>query len=191
MSNYRRAYIAGSTVFLTWVTYRRAPLFSHPDTVALLRQAVRKAKREADFQIVAAAVLPDHLHFIWTLPPDDHNYSKRVGRIKVLFTRALRGHDAQPEALSPSRRKHRESDVWQRRFWEHTLRSEAELSRYLDYVHYNPVKHGLVKCPHQWPYSSFHKLVGQGVYQRDWACQCNGSNVDFAGLLEVDLLSGE
>ncbi|MGB3294011.1 MAG: hypothetical protein WBB01_13580 [Phormidesmis sp.] len=83
MSNYRRAYTAGSTVFLTWVTYRRAPLFSHPDTVALLRQAVRKAKHEADFQIVAAVILPDPLHFIWTLPPDDHNCSKRVGRVKV------------------------------------------------------------------------------------------------------------
>ena len=191
MSNYRRTYSAGSTVFLTWVAYRRAPLFSHPETVALFRQSVRKAKREADFQIVAAAVLPDHLHFIWTLPPDDHNYSKRVGRIKVLFTRALRGHNAQPETISPSRRKHRESDVWQRRFWEHTLRSKAELSRYFDYVHYNPVKRGLVKCPHQWPYSSFHELVGQGVYQQDWVCQCHGTSTDFAGLLEVGLLCGE
>ncbi|MGB3296202.1 MAG: transposase [Phormidesmis sp.] len=78
MSNYRRAYTAGSNVFLTWVTYRPTPLFNHPDTVALLRQAVRKAKREADFQIVVLVILPDHLHFIWTLPPDDHNYSKRV-----------------------------------------------------------------------------------------------------------------
>ena len=108
-----------------------------------MRQAVRKAKREADFQIVAAVILPDHLHFIWTLPPDDHNYSKQVGRVKFLFRRALRGHSAQPKTVSPSRRKHRESNAWQRRFWEHTLRGEAELSRYLDYVHYNPVKHGL------------------------------------------------
>lgn len=97
-----------------------------------------------------------------------------------------REHNAQPKTLSSSRQKHRESNVWQRRFWEPTLHIEAELSHYLGYVHYNLVKHGLVNDPHQWPYSSFHPLVGQGGYQRDWACQCSGAITDFTGLLEYD-----
>ncbi|MDB9526929.1 transposase [Oscillatoria sp. CS-180] len=191
MPYYRRAYIPGSTVFLTLVTYRRRLLFDSSENIERLRQAVRQTKNEADFAIAAAVILPDHLHFIWTLPPADSNYSKRVGRIKVLFTRALKGQNTRPTVLSPSRRKHRESDVWQRRFWEHTIRSEAELSRCLDYVHYNPVKHGLVDCPHQWRYSSFHKLVGEGVYRRDWACRCSGSRASFRWFDEVGLCFGE
>ena len=167
MPNYRRVYIPGSAVFLTWVTYRRSPLFNEPRNINLLRRAIQQTKREAPFEIVAAAVLPDHLHFIWTLPTEDSNYSKRVGRIKVLFTRALRGTNAAPTKLSDSRRKHRESDDWQRRFWEHTIRSDEGLPAYLDYVHYNPVKHGLASCPHFWQHSSFSKWVAEGHYRSD------------------------
>ncbi len=174
MPNYRRAYIPGSTVFLTWVTYRRAPLFQHPHNVYRLRQAVSQTKRETPFEIVAAAILPDHVHFIWTLPDGDSDYSRRVGRIKVLFTRSLRGKGAQSANLTKSRRKHRESDVWQRRFWERTILTEAELARCRDYVHYNPVKHGLVSCPHLWPHSSFQKWIAEGRYRLDWGCRCEG-----------------
>ena len=174
MPNYRRIYIPGSTVFLTWVTYRRTRLFHQSRNVTLLRQAVRQTKTEAPFDIVAAAILPEHIHFIWRLPDGDSNYSRRVGRIKVLFTRALRGKNAQLENITQSRRKHRESNVWHRRFWERTVRSERELTGYLDYIHLNPVKHGLVRCPHLWPYSSFDKWVHKGHYRRDWACQCIG-----------------
>ncbi|MGD1940551.1 MAG: transposase [Leptolyngbyaceae cyanobacterium] len=191
MPNYRRVHIAGSTVFLTWVTYRRVPLFNQPDNIQLLRQAIRKTQDEAPFQIAAAVVLPEHLHFIWTLPTNDSNYSKRVRRIKVLFTKALRGQNTQLENLSSSRRKHRESDVWQRRFWEHTLRSEAELSHYLDYVHYNPVKHGWVSCPHQWPYSSFDKWVRAGAYHPDWGCRCKGAKATLGNRLDITLNAGE
>lgn len=191
MSIYRRLYIPGSTVFLTWVTHRRKPIFNNLENIEHLRQAIRQTKREADFQIVAAVVLPDHLHFIWTLPPGDSNYSKRVGRIKVSFTQAFRGRNAQFTNLSPSRRKHHESDVWQRRFWEHTVRDERELSHYLNYIHYNPVKHGLVSCPHQWPYSSFHKLVSAGTYQQDWGCRCNAPKAVFEADFDRDLCTGE
>ncbi|MEO0406384.1 MAG: transposase [Cyanobacteria bacterium P01_A01_bin.135] len=172
MPNYRRLYIPGSTVFLTWVTHQRAPLFRHADNVAHLRQAVSKIKAEDPFDTVAAVVLPDHIHFVWTLPDGDRNYSKRVGRIKVLFTQSFRGRNAQPSDVNKSRRKHRESNVWQRRFWERTVRTEEGLARCLDYIHYNPVKHGRVSCPHQWPYSSFQKWVDSGHYQSDWACRC-------------------
>jgi putative transposase len=111
MPNYRRAYIAGGTVFLTWFTHNRKPLFTDADNITLLRQAVRQAKTEAPFEIIAAVVLPDHIHFVWSIPPHDSNYSQRVGRIKVLFTRSFKGQETQPASLSPSRRKHRESDV--------------------------------------------------------------------------------
>ena len=113
--------------FPTWVTHQRAPLFKHADNVTRLRQAVSQMKTEAPFDIVAAVVLPDHIHFVWTLPDSDSNYSKRVGRIKVLFTQSLKGKNAQPDNTSESRRKHRESDVWQRRFWERTVRTEEDV----------------------------------------------------------------
>jgi putative transposase len=191
MPNYRCAYSPGSTVFLTWVTYQRAPLFDEAHNITLLRQAIKQAKHEAPFEIVAAAVLPDHIHFIWTVPDDDSNYSRRVGRIKVLFTRALRGQHTQPATLTTSRRKHRESDVWQRRFWEHTIRSEEELIHYLDYVHYNPVKHNLVSCPHLWPYSSFERWVKEGHYCSDWACQCGGKEINSRDFFDIAKHAGE
>jgi len=78
-----------------------------------------------------------------------------------------------PQNVSLSRRKHREGDVWQRRFWEHTIADETDFARHFDYLHYNPVKPGLVKCPHQWGYSSFHRYVQRGVYDDDWGCQCD------------------
>ncbi|BAY09376.1 REP-associated tyrosine transposase [Calothrix sp. NIES-2098] len=105
-------------------------------------------RKELLFEITAAVVLPNYLHFIWSLPPDDSNYSQRVSRFKVLFTRYLREKRSLSQDFSASRRQHRESDVWQRRFWEHTICDEHDLHRHLDYIHYNPVKHGLVSCPH-------------------------------------------
>ena len=173
MSQYRRSYVPGGVFFLTLVTYRRIPLFSDAKNISLLRKAMAKMRTEKPFDITAAVVLPDHLHFIWTLPSDDSNYSQRVSRLKVLFTRSLRGKRALSVDVSPSRRKHRESDVWQRRFWEHTIFDEHDLHRHLDYLHYNPVKHGLVSCPHLWEYSSFHKWVERGRYRLDWGCSCD------------------
>lgn len=170
MPQYRRAYIPGSTVFLTLVTYKRIPLFTTPAHISYLRQALNTVLEEMPFQFVAGVVLPDHLHFIWTLPEQDGNYSKRIGRMKVLFTRSLRGKDHLPKTVSRSRQKHRESDVWQRRFWEHTIWDEADFQQHFDYLHYNPVKHGLVNCPHEWELSSFHRWVICGVYEQSWGC---------------------
>jgi putative transposase len=97
---------------------------------------------EKPFTIDAAVILPEHIHFLWTLPPGDRDYSYRVGRMKVLFTRALRGANNLPDDVCESRRKHRESDVWQRRFYENTIRDEFDFRNHLDYLHFNPVKHG-------------------------------------------------
>ncbi len=174
MSNYRRAYVPGGTFFITLVTHNRRPLFADADNVARLRRALIRIRQEQPFEVVAAVVLPDHLHFVWTLPAADPNFSKRVGRLKVLFTQSFSGRQASPPNRSFSRIKHRESDVWQRRFWEHTIRDDHDFQRHLDYIHYNPVKHGLVRCPHAWEATSFRRWVQNGGYSADWCCTCDG-----------------
>jgi putative transposase len=172
MSQYRRFYVPGSTVFLTVVTYQRIPLFENPENVQCLRRSLKTVQASMPFEFLAGVVMPEHLHFLWTMPEGDSNYSKRIGRMKVLFTQALRGEDYVPEAISRSRQKHRESDVWQRRFWEHTIRDERDFQNHCDYLHANPVKHGLAQCPHEWELSSFHRWVQQGKYSADWGCRC-------------------
>ncbi|MGK7873231.1 MAG: transposase [Xenococcaceae cyanobacterium] len=131
------------------------------------------------------------IHFLWTLPPDDSAYSQRVSRLKILFTRSLRGKRSLPGNISASRRKHRESDVCQRRFWEYTITDEADLEKHLDYIHYNPVKHGLVSCPHLWEYSSFHKWVDRDRYKVDWGCVCFGRQPLVPDLAEIAERVGE
>jgi putative transposase len=172
MSEYRRNYIQGGTFFLTLVTYDRTPIFSNPVNIHKLRVATSTTRKEIPFEIVGAVILPEHIHFLWTLPPDDSNYSKRVGRLKVLFTQSFHGKNNLPQDVSISRQKHRESNVWQRRFWEHTIRDEEDFAKHLDYIHYNPVKHGLASCPHQWEYSSFNKWCDRGIYSAGWRCRC-------------------
>ncbi len=191
MPNYRRAAIPGGLYFLTIVTHRRAPLFRDPTHVLLLRQALSQVKREAPFEILSAVVLPDHLHFLWSLPRGDSGFSARVGRMKILFTRALAEGGEVPRDFDGSRRRHRERAVWQRRFWEHWVSDEREFEFCLDYIHYNPVKHGLVSCPHLWPASSFRKWVKNGLYEEDWACRCSGRNPPVPRLDALDGLTGE
>lgn len=187
MPEYRRAYIPGSIVFLTCVTYQRKPIFQSEDVIQLLRNALAQTQQEKPFKIVGAVILPDHLHFLWQLPLDDPDYSRRVGRMKALFTRLFRGHQTLPTDVSLSRQKHRECDVWQRRFWERSLCNSQEVNHYLNYIHYNRVKHGLVACPHAWSYSSFSRYVKRGDYLWDWGCQCQGNagfTPDFGDILD-------
>ncbi|MGB5969561.1 MAG: transposase [Spirulinaceae cyanobacterium] len=191
MPKYRRAYLPGGTFFLTLVTYQRTPLFSQPENIQLLRAALAKTRSEKPFEIIGVVVLPDHLHFLWTLPPGDIAYSNRVSRLKVLFTRSLRGKKYFPQNVSASRRKQRESDVWQRRFWEHLIRDELDLERHLDYIHYNPVKHGLASCPHEWEYSSFTRFVERGQYARDWGCCCGKRQAKVMDFSEIGIRVGE
>ena len=172
MPEYRRTHIPGGKYFLTLLTYNRAPLFKTPENVARLREAIKIVKAEMPFDILGAVILPDHLHFIWALPPDDEAYPTRVGRLKALFTKQLPINQRPVTSLPKSRRKRRETGVWQRRFWEHALRNEEDFKRHLDYIHYNPVKHGYSRCPHSWPSSSFHQWVEKGGYSSDWCCRC-------------------
>jgi putative transposase len=191
MPNYRRAVVADGTFFLTIVTHHRRPLFADPENVTRLREALRAVRGERPFEIDAGVVLLDHLHFIWTLPEGDADFSSRVGRMKVLFTKSLREDGGTVGGAHPtgSRVKHRESDVWKRRFWEHVVRDTDDLNLHLDYIHYNPVKHGLVSCPHAWKESSFGRWVRRGGYEQTWCCCCGGrasTPPDFARVMAYE-----
>ena len=162
MSQYRRAKINGSTFFFTIVLADRS---SHllVEQIDRLRQAYRVVQERRPFETVAVCILPDHVHAIWTLPEDDADFSTRWSLIKSGFSRGL---DARPR--SQSKLAKREKGVWQRRYWEHAIRNEADLERHIDYVHFNPVKHGHVTHVADWPHSSFHRYVERGVLVADW-----------------------
>lgn len=158
MPNYRRSYHKGGTFFFTLVTNSRKPFFNHSKIRFHLKQAIIKVKLELPFNIPAQVLLPDHWHFILTLPQSDINYSKRIGRIKALTTKML---NLDPDINIPE-------SIWQKRFWEHQIRDELDFQKHLDYIHINPVKHGLTKSVKDWPYSTFHKYYESGLYPNGW-----------------------
>lgn len=168
MANYRRCYISGGSYFFTVVTERRAPILANDEARDLLRTAIRACQQQWPFSVKALVLLPDHLHAIWTLPPGDADYSKRWGFIKKHFTQHWLVANGMEQALSLSKQRQRRRGVWQRRFWEHALRDERDYAQHLDYLHYNPVKHGLVSTVADWPYSSFHRFVSKGFYPAHW-----------------------
>ena len=186
MSDFRRYFVAGGTYFFTIVTYCRRPILASDERITLLRRAIATVKRELPFDINAAVILPDHIHFLLTMPPGDDNYSKRIGRIKVEFTRAFRNTIKSPRQVSISRKRRNESDVWQRRFWEHLIRDDGDFDRHFDYIHYNPVKHGRVKCPHAWTATSFHHWVKRGVYDQGWACNCGARRIKSLDFSDIE-----
>ena len=164
MVDYRRNRVPGGTYFFTVnLLDRRSCLLV--EQVDLLREVVRAVKRRRPFQIDAWVVLPDHLHAVWTLPEGDADYSGRWRSIKIAFAKGL----PKTERRSAVRRSRGVRGIWQRRFWEHTIRDDADYSAHVDYVHVNPLKHGLVERLAEWPYSSFHRAVARGVYHQDWA----------------------
>ena len=158
---YRRLYVSGGTYFFTLVTEKRRPLLI--ENIEILREAFRRAMKNHSFSIEAIVVLPDHLHTIWRLPPDDYDFSRRWLAIKKHFSLNM---EAFPS--SESKIKKREKGIWQRRYWEHLIKDDKDLKRHHDYIHFNPVKHGLVNNPIDWEYSSFKKCVQQGLYSEDW-----------------------
>ena len=169
MSRYRRSNVGGATYFFTVTTYLRQPILTHPAVRNALRNSIDQVREKLPFAIDAWVLLPDHLHAIWTLPPDDAAFGKRWGMIKAHVSRSC-GHLTEPrKPPSASRIKRREIDFWQRRFWEHQIRDERDFERCVDYIHYNPVKHRLVKNVKDWPYSTFHRYANRGVYPEDWS----------------------
>ena len=177
MSRYHRAAAAGSSYFFTVVAYRRQPVLCDEAIRNALRIAIEAARVARPFVIDAWALLPDHLHCVWTLPDGDADFSTRWMKIKRAVSLACREDYRRADLLTTSKLKHRESTIWQRRFWEHQtcpehsrrVRDENDFARHVDYIHFNPVKHGHVQQAVDWPYSTFHRYVRDGVYEDDWA----------------------
>jgi putative transposase len=172
---YRRARFKGGTYFFTVVTFKRQQILTESANVEILRETFRHVMNNHSFSINAFVLPPDHLHCIWTLPQDDDDFSKRWRLIKSYFTRKV---DSRFKQIPfQSRRKKLEQAVWQRRFWEHLIRDEKDMLKHVEYIHYNPVKHGLVAAPRDWIYSSFHSYVKKGTYSLDWGA---GQKINFS-----------
>jgi len=148
---YRRNLVPGGTFFFT-VTLADRDSRVLVEHVASLRDAFRLTRRERPFIIEAIVILPDHLHAVVTLPPDDADFSGRWRRLKSHFTRRVLA-----AGIAVSRNSRGEYALWQRRFWEHTVRDESDFARHVDYIHFNPIKHGLTSRVADWPHSSFHR----------------------------------
>jgi len=174
MTDYRRAHVPGATWFFTVNLAQRKGNRLLVERIDALRAAFETVRARHPFRMDAVAILPEHLHCILTLPPGDADFSTRWGLIKGCFSRAVE----KGERISPSRAKRGERGIWQRRFWEHLIRDQEDFNRHADYVHWNPVKHGWVRRVADWPHSSFHEYVRQGIYPEDWG----GDGVmDFGG----------
>jgi putative transposase len=167
MTDYRRMKIEGAIYFFTVNCAERNGNHVLVNNISLLRKTFRKVKDSHPFNIDAIVVLPEHLHCILTLPPGDADYKTRWALIKAGFSRALPPN----ETRSVSRVKRGERGIWQRRYWEHLIRDQQDFQRHMDYIHWNPVKHGWVERVSDWPHSSFHTCVRQGIYPNDWACE--------------------
>ncbi len=179
MSHYRRANTAGATYFFTVVAYRRQTILCDEPIRHALRDAIAEVRARRPFSVDAWVLLPDHLHCIWTLPPDDADFAMRWSLVKRRVSVARGGRYRRAEWLTPSKRKHRESTLWQRRYWEHQLRTEADYAQHVDYIHHNPVKHGLCSLPQEWPYSTFHRYADAGIYPVDWGASAARIEGDF------------
>ena len=164
MPNFRRMFLPGGCWFFTvCLQDRRSALLV--DEIDLLRRAFGDARQRLGFRIDAIVVLPEHLHTIWTLPPDDGNFAARWRSVKGRFSRAI----PPGEWRSRSRIARGERGIWQRRYWEHRIRDADDFARHVEYCYIDPVRHGLVRRAGDWPFSSFHRDVGAGRLPADWA----------------------
>jgi putative transposase len=182
MANYRRAKVAGGTYFFTVVTYRRNGFLCNENIRSALRDGIQTTRMIHPFDIDAWVLLPDHLHCVWTLPPNDANFGIRWAMIKRFVSQHCGPDLHRDEWMNASKRQRRESTIWQRRFWEHMIRDERDFEKHVDYIHYNPVKHNWVPRAVDWPYSTFHRYVRKGLYSKDWGC---------GGIVKADQNFGE
>ncbi|STX44539.1 Transposase and inactivated derivatives [Legionella donaldsonii] len=162
--HYRRIAIPGATYFFTVnLLNRKSDLLIKQ--INKLRDSFKKVLNSYPFEIDGVVILPDHFHIMMTLPAEDKNYSLRIRLIKGYFSQQIVAR----EFISPVRKKKNERGIWQRRFWEHLIRDEKDYEHHLNYMHYNPVKHGYVKRPSDWPYSSIHRAIRLGNLPENWA----------------------
>jgi putative transposase len=168
MPDYRRVHLPGGTFFFTLVTFNRRPIFQNPAARKLFYEIQEKVRAKHPFETVAFSLLLEHYHGLWRLPEGDSNYSLRLSEIKRQFSHRYIREIGPIFEKSASRVKREEVSLWQRRFWEHTIRNEDDLYNHIDYIHFNPVKHGLVECARDWSDSSFLDFVNLGLYEIEW-----------------------
>jgi len=162
MVNYRRDYTSGATYFFTLTLQDRRSTYLTTYS-ALLGKAFRNVREQYGFNTKAIVVLPDHLHFIWHMAETEHDYSIPIRLIKTQFTKSLLSM-----AIPLAKNARGDVNLWQKRFWEHRIRNEEDLQKHVDYVHYNPVKHGYVNKAVDWSYSSIHFYIKNGILKPDW-----------------------
>jgi len=150
------------------VTYGREPIFADSAARALLHDALAQVGRDRPWRIDAMVLLPDHWHALWRMPEGDTDYSTRLGRVKKVFTDGWLARGGREAEVTAGQARARRRGVWQKRFMEHTIRDARDFKMHLDYIHVNPVKHGLARLPRDWPWSSFHRWVDLGEYEPDW-----------------------
>ena len=174
MPRYRRAKIEGGIFFFTLALADRSSdlLVRHIDR---LRQAYQAMQQRFPFETAAICILPEHIHALWQLPDGDDDFARRWSVFKSGFSRTF----AAAQTRSASKIAKREKGIWQRRYWEHIIRDDADFERHVNYIHYNPVKHGLVTRVADWPFSSFHRFVAQGILPADWAGDTKDVSGDF------------
>jgi len=170
MPDYRRIHAKGACWFFT-VNLQQRQQRLLIDEINLLKSCIKQVHKQKPFTINAWVVLPEHMHCLWTLPQGDEDYSGRWRAIKKAFSRAL----ASTECRSATQKQRAERGIWQRRFWEHKIRDDADFLRHLDYIHLNPLKHGWVTRVQDWPYSTFHRYVAAGYYAEDWCGDMSAS----------------
>ncbi|MCK1271125.1 putative transposase [Bradyrhizobium sp. GM2.2] len=170
---YRRNFLPGGTYFFTVALFdRRSTILI--ENVGALRDAFRAARRERPFEVDAIVILPDHLHVVMSLPPHDADFAGRWRRIEGHFSSALLH-----AGIDVARHSNGELALWQRRYWEHTVRDEDDFARHVDYIHFNPVKHRYVQRVCDWPHSSFHRYARAGLLSEDWAGDAGESGIAF------------
>jgi putative transposase len=163
MPDYRRNRISGATYFFTVnLRDRRSNLLVV--RIDVLRHAVRTVRRRYPFHIDAWVVLSDHMHCLWTLPEGDADFPRRWRDIKTVFSKSLPATEQRSAVML----ERGERGIWQRRYWEHTIRDDRDYAAHMDYIHFNPVKHGLVEHAADWPFSSFQRCVTMGLYPAHW-----------------------
>lgn len=168
MPDYKRVYVEGGTYFFTVNTIKRKTILTRPESRYLLKTAWQEIKKIHPFEDVALCLMPDHIHCIWKLPENDSNFSVRWNGIKGLFSKKYKKTDSYSHDSDRIRKNKQEASVWQRRFWEHLIRDDDDLQRHIDYIHYNPVKHGYVAKATDWEYSTIHRYIHDGIVEPDW-----------------------
>jgi putative transposase len=163
--------VPGGLYFFTVKTLRNQHFLTDDDVRAALREGIQFTRQSKPFDIVAWVLLPNHLHCIWRLPPGDADFAARWSIIKRTVTQDCRERLNRPEWESARRRKRQQSTLWQHRYWDHLIRDEDDFNRHMDYIHWNPVKHGFAVNVADWPHSSFHRLVRSGWYDENWGEQ--------------------